>query len=109
MPAPTVADAPEAAETDDADVVERALEAAEAPREYLARVLSERGLPQQPLTTITTLFEEARLSPHPVHTSAPGHTLSELEEVRAALAGRQRPQQASARCPRQESNLEPSD
>jgi hypothetical protein len=135
LPAPTVAEADEADEADD-EVVERALEAAasslrepsepraavieayarmeqvladselsraaaEAPREYLARVLSERGMPRQSLATITALFEEARFSAHPVHPSAPGRALSELDEVRAALS--------RVGCPRQESNLEPSD
>jgi hypothetical protein len=45
--------------------------APEAPREYLARVLHERGAPQQSLATITSLFEEARYSHHPISPSAP--------------------------------------
>jgi Domain of unknown function (DUF4129) len=58
----------------------------EAPREYLARVLREKGMPGRPLTTLTTLFEEARFSLHPIPQSAPGRALGELENARVALA-----------------------
>jgi Domain of unknown function (DUF4129) len=58
----------------------------EAPREYLARVLREQGMPDQSLTTLTALFEEARFSLHPVPQSAPGRALSELENARVAMA-----------------------
>jgi hypothetical protein len=58
----------------------------EAPREYLARVLRARGMPGRPLTTLTTLFEEARFSPHPIPQSAPRRALRELENARVALA-----------------------
>jgi hypothetical protein len=60
--------------------------APEAPREYLARVLSESGLPDRSLTTLTTMFEEARFSLHPIPDSAPRRALGELENARAALA-----------------------
>jgi hypothetical protein len=58
----------------------------EAPREYLARVLREQGMPEQSLTTLTALFEEARFSPHPIPQSAPGRALSELDNARVAMA-----------------------
>jgi Domain of unknown function (DUF4129) len=60
--------------------------APEAPREYLARVLSESGVPERSLTTLTTMFEEARFSLHPIPDSAPRRALGELENARAALA-----------------------
>ena len=118
---PTVGEATRTDERDEAEVVQRALDAAsaplrdpadpraavieayarmeqvlaerdlgrrapEAPREYLTRVLSEHGAPQQSLATITALFEEARFSHHPIPPSAPGRALGELENARAALA-----------------------
>jgi Domain of unknown function (DUF4129) len=58
----------------------------EAPREYLARVLLEKGMPGRQLTTLTALFEEARFSLHPIPQSAPRRALSELENARVALA-----------------------
>ena len=58
----------------------------EAPREYLARVLGEQGMPERSLTTLTSLFEEARFSLHPIPESAPRRARSELENARGALA-----------------------
>jgi Domain of unknown function (DUF4129) len=58
----------------------------EAPREYLARVLGEQGMPERSLTTLTSLFEEARFSLHPIPESAPRRAQSELENTRGALA-----------------------
>jgi Domain of unknown function (DUF4129) len=60
----------------------------EAPREYLARVLGEGGMPERSLTTLTDLFEEARFSLHPIPESAPQRARGELEQARAALAAR---------------------
>jgi hypothetical protein len=60
----------------------------EAPREYLARVLRERGMPELSLTRLTEMFEEARFSRHPIPDSAPRRALGELENARAALAAR---------------------
>jgi Domain of unknown function (DUF4129) len=60
----------------------------EAPREYLARVLGQGGMPEHSLTTLTDLFEEARFSLHPIPESAPKRAFSELEQARAALAER---------------------
>jgi uncharacterized protein DUF4129 len=57
----------------------------EAPREYLARVLREHGMPARSLATLTALFEEARFSQHVIPQSAPGRALSELENARVAL------------------------
>jgi DNA ligase D-like protein (predicted 3'-phosphoesterase) len=53
----------------------------EAPREYLSRVLREQGMPERSLTTLTTLFEEARFSLHPIPRSAPRRALRALENV----------------------------
>jgi Domain of unknown function (DUF4129) len=60
----------------------------EAPREYLARVLREQGMPERSLTTVTVLFEEARFSLHPIPRSAPRRALSALEEAQLALERR---------------------
>jgi hypothetical protein len=60
--------------------------APEAPREYLARLLGEQGMPERSLATLTALFEEARFSRHPIPRSAPRRALSELERARVALA-----------------------
>jgi hypothetical protein len=60
----------------------------EAPREYLARVLGEGGMPEGSLTTLTEMFEEARFSLHPIPDSAPRRALGELERTRSALAAR---------------------
>jgi Domain of unknown function (DUF4129) len=114
---------PAVSESDDAEVADRALEAAlvplrdpsdpraaviaayarmenvlaerqlgrrvpEAPREYLERVLRERGMPELSLTTLTAMFEEARFSHHAIPDSAPRRALDELEGARAALAAR---------------------
>ena len=59
---------------------------AEAPREYLRRVMREQGMPEESLTTLTALFEEARFSRHPIPESAPRRAASELQTARAALA-----------------------
>jgi Domain of unknown function (DUF4129) len=58
----------------------------EAPREYLARVLSERRMPEHALATLTFLFEEARFSSHPISESAPRRAFDALESARVALA-----------------------
>jgi hypothetical protein len=60
----------------------------EAPREYLARMLAEQGMPEHSLTTLTAMFEEARFSLHPIHESAPRQAQCELEKARVALAER---------------------
>jgi Domain of unknown function (DUF4129) len=58
----------------------------EAPREYLGRVLRERGMPERSLITLTELFEEARFSLHPIPESAPRRALGELEKTRRRLS-----------------------
>jgi Domain of unknown function (DUF4129) len=60
--------------------------AAEAPREYLRRVLGQRGAPERSLSALTALFEEARFSRHPIPESASRDAAAELRAVRAALA-----------------------
>jgi hypothetical protein len=57
----------------------------EAPREYLGRILGERGMPEESLTTLTALFEEARFSLHPISYDASRRALSALENTRVAL------------------------
>jgi Domain of unknown function (DUF4129) len=59
--------------------------APEAPREYLRRVLGEHGMPEESLTTLTTLFEKARWSHHPIPESASRRAASELETAQVAL------------------------
>lgn len=59
---------------------------AEAPREYLRRVMRDRGMPEESLTTLTALFEEARFSRHPIPESARRRAATELKTARAALA-----------------------
>jgi Domain of unknown function (DUF4129) len=58
----------------------------EAPREYLRRVMREQDIPEESLTTLTALFEEARFSRHPIPESAPRRAASELQTARAVLA-----------------------
>lgn len=58
----------------------------EAPREYLGRVMRQHGMPEESLTTLTALFEEARFSRHPIPESAQRRAASELRTARAALA-----------------------
>jgi hypothetical protein len=48
-------------------------------------VLRERGMPEDSLITLTSLFEEARFSRHPIPASAPARAASELEAARLAL------------------------
>jgi Domain of unknown function (DUF4129) len=57
----------------------------EAPREYLARVLREQGMPERSLATLTDMFEEARFSRHPIPRSASRRALRELQDVHVAL------------------------
>ena len=59
---------------------------AEAPREYLERIMRDQGMPEASLTTLTALFEEARFSRHPITESARSRATSELDAARAALA-----------------------
>jgi len=58
----------------------------EAPREYLRRIMREQGMPEESLTTLTALFEEARFSRHPIPESAPRRAALELQTARVSLA-----------------------
>jgi hypothetical protein len=58
----------------------------EAPHEYLRRVMREQGMPEESLTTLTELFEEARFSRHQIPESAPSRAASELQTARVVLA-----------------------
>jgi len=59
---------------------------AEAPREYLQRVMRDQGMPAESLTTLTALYEEARFSRHPIPESTRRRAATELKAARAALA-----------------------
>ena len=59
---------------------------AEAPREYLERVLRDQGMPEGSLTALTALFEEARFSRHPIPETARRRAARELNAARDALA-----------------------
>ena len=48
--------------------------------------MREQGIPQDSLTTLTALFEEARFSRHPIADSQPRRAANELASARAALA-----------------------
>lgn len=60
---------------------------AEAPREYLRRVLLERGATEREATTLTGLFEEARYSTHPIPERARSLALFALRSLRGRLQG----------------------
>jgi uncharacterized iron-regulated membrane protein len=60
---------------------------AEAPREYLRRVLLERGATEREATTLTGLFEEARYSTHPIPDRVRGLALSALRSLQRRLQG----------------------
>jgi hypothetical protein len=57
----------------------------EAPREYLQRILCDQGMPEESLTTLTALFEEARFSRHAIPESAPRRAARELDLARVSL------------------------
>lgn len=58
---------------------------AEAPREYLQRVLATGTASTHELTTLTSLFEEARFSPHSISERVRERALGALSSLRAAL------------------------
>jgi hypothetical protein len=60
---------------------------AEAPREYLSRVLLERGATEREATTLTGLFEEARYSTHPIPERVRGLALSALRSLQGRVRG----------------------
>ena len=60
---------------------------AEAPREYLRRVLTANGATEHAARTLTDLFEEARFSRHPIPERARGLALAALSSMRAQLHG----------------------
>lgn len=60
--------------------------ASEAPREYLRRVLVARGAPEDSLTALTSLFEEARFSRHLVTDSEAREAARELQAVERAMS-----------------------
>ena len=61
---------------------------AEAPLEYLARVLGELDVPPAPVATLTDLFEHAKFSHHDVGPELKERALAALTEIRADLAER---------------------
>jgi Domain of unknown function (DUF4129) len=60
---------------------------AEAPREYLRRVLTANGATEHAARTLTDLFEEARFSRHPIPERARGLALAALTSMRAQSLG----------------------
>ena len=58
---------------------------AEAPREYLRRVLAASRGSDREARTLTGLFEEARFSPHPVSARVRDLALSALSSLHARL------------------------
>jgi hypothetical protein len=58
---------------------------AEAPREYLQRVLVASSATEREARTLTGLFEEARFSTHPVSERVRELALSALSSLRAHL------------------------
>jgi hypothetical protein len=76
----------------------------EAPREYLTRVLREQGMPERSLTTLTRAVRRGAVQP----ASDPDLGVRPGTRRAADRAGRAAAMSLS-RCPRQESNLEPSD
>jgi hypothetical protein len=60
--------------------------AAEAPLEYLARVVLEAGVPAAAAARLTKLFEWARFSQHPVDAGMKADALESLRAVRSALS-----------------------
>ncbi len=58
---------------------------AEAPREYLQRVLVVASGAEPDASTLTGLFEEARFSPHPIPERLRALALSALGSLRARL------------------------
>jgi len=62
---------------------------AEAPLEYLARVLLELEVAPTPVEALTDLFEHAKFSHHPVDAAMKARAIEALEAIRAEL--RQRP------------------
>jgi Domain of unknown function (DUF4129) len=59
---------------------------AEAPLEYLARVLGELDVPPAPVATLTELFEHAKFSHHDIGPEQKARALGALVEIRSLLA-----------------------
>jgi hypothetical protein len=64
---------------------------AEAPREYLRRVLAATSCAERDARTLTGLFEEARFSSHPIPERLRELAVSALRSLRAALQARDAP------------------
>jgi hypothetical protein len=58
---------------------------AEAPFEFLARALRDLGVREAPLRDLTTLFDEARFSTHPITEAHRTRALAALDEARIDL------------------------
>jgi uncharacterized protein DUF4129 len=70
----------------DLKAVGRPRQPAEAPLEYLARILSDFGVGSAPLRRLTDLFEWAKFSQHTVAPSMKEDAIAALLQVRADLA-----------------------
>jgi hypothetical protein len=62
-------------------------DAAEGPREYLARVVARPGPAAAPLRELTATYEKARFSPHPLGASERTRALRALRRLEAELGG----------------------
>jgi hypothetical protein len=63
-----------------------ARDGAEAPLEYVARVLLELEVRPEPVRALTDLFERAKFSAHPLGDDAKHEAIAALEDIRADLA-----------------------
>jgi hypothetical protein len=61
---------------------------AEAPLEYLARVLGELEVARAPVETLTELFERAKFGHHPIEPALKEQALAALREIRSELQER---------------------
>ena len=61
---------------------------ADAPLEYLARVLGELEVSPEPVARLTDLFERAKFSHHRIEPALKADALEALREIRAELRGR---------------------
>jgi len=60
---------------------------AEAPREYLGRVLPEVGASTASVERLTELFERAKFSPHAIDAAMKEEAIDALESLRDELRG----------------------
>jgi hypothetical protein len=69
---------------------------AEAPIEYVRRLLGELDLRPAPLHGLTELYEQARFSTHEINVSMRAEAIDLLERIRADLGELARPAEVQA-------------